>query len=188
MIKYFDFSKSLELKNFKPGLKIKVKDKMQKNYSYTLSARYGKDFDEGFKPELTPSEMLKLGVFEGHYLNDCYKELPKNWYKDALKKLSPEKPNIDLNCFKIKSRQSLQEWIRKGWIKKNDPDVRGWFQWYCRYYIGRRNELLDGRQIKRWRQFNRHRGQILKNCTKKDLTCRPRQRQALLQWSYDPFI
>lgn len=173
-------------KEYKPGKKIKVSDKMQKGYSYELSARYGKDFQEDFKPDLSPQKMLELGVFEGKYMTDCKREFPEEWFKRA--KLSPEKPDIDKNYFKIKSRQSLQEWRRKGWIKKGDPDVRGWFQWYCRYYIGRRDPKLDDRQIKRWKSFSRHAGQVRKNCRKGDEECRPKQRQALLQWAYDPFI
>lgn len=169
---------------FTIGKTIKVHDKMQTGYSYKLSAPYGKDFDPDFKPQLTPKEMLKYGVFEGKYLNDCRDEFPLEWFSSA--KLSPERADPSVNFFKIKSRQSLQEWQRKHWILQ--PDVRGWFQWYCRYFIGRRIPDIDKVQIARWRAFARHRGQIVKNCNKKDLECRPRQRQALLQWAYDPFI
>lgn len=161
---------------------------MQKKYKYVLQEPIGKNFDPEFKPELTPAQMMKYGVFEGKYLNDCTKEFPKEWYEKALKKLSPKKPDISKNRFKIKSRQPLSVWIKKGWIMPEDPDVRGWFQWYCRYYIGRRDPVLDKRQIKRWKSFRRHAGQIKKNCEPGDLKCRPRQRQALLQWAYNPFI
>lgn len=163
--------------------KIVVNDKMQKNYTYFLEAPYGKITDPDFKPELSPAQMLKMGVFEGKYLNDCRDEFPSSWFRGA--KIST-RADPSLNCFKIKSRQSLQEWQKKNWII--EPDVRGWFQWYCRYYMGRRIPAIDSIQIKRWRSFARHRGQILKNCTPKDYTCRPRQRQALLQWAYNPFI
>lgn len=175
-------------KEYKIGMKIKVNDKMQKNYAYILSEKLGKNFDKEFLPALTPAEMLKLGIFEGKYLNDCKKEFPEEWFIKAEKKLSPKKADISKNYFKIKSRQPLQIWIKKGWILPGDPDIRGWFQWYCRYYLGRREPILDRRQIKRWRAFNRHAGQIKKNCNRGDLTCRPRQRQALLQWAYNPFI
>lgn len=163
---------------------IKVNDKMQSGYIYALTAKTGRDFAPDFKPELTPKEMLELGVFEGHYLTDCQNEFPKDWFLKA--KIDTEKPNISLNYFKIKSRQSLQEWQRKGWII--GPDIRGWFQWFCRYYLGRRIAEVDRVQIARWRAFKRHKAQVLKNCPPGALECRARQRQALLQWAYNPFF
>lgn len=161
-----------------------VNDKMQKGYAYELVEPVGKNFAMEFSPELTPQEMLRLGVFEGHYLNDCRDEFPKSWFENA--QLSPNGPDIDKNCFQIKSRQSLAEWKRKGWII--GPDPRGWFQWYCRYYMGRRLPEVDDIQIRRWRAFKRHAAQLGNNCCRGDLSCRPRQRQALLQWAYNPFI
>ncbi len=163
---------------------ITVNDKMQQGYSYELIAPIGKDFAENFKPELNPIEMLEMGVFEGKYLTDCQDEFPKNWFSNA--KLSPAKADESINHFGIKSRQSLSIWHQKGWII--GPDVRGWFQWYCRYYLGRRLPLIDAHQIKRWRSFTRHKAQVLKNCSIKDLSCRPKQRQALLQWAYNPIF
>lgn len=170
---------------YKKGRTISVSDTMQKGYSYTLDARYGDVMDEDFRPELSPMEMLQKGVFEGKYLTDCRDEFPKEWF-DKAKMTTDGQPHIELNYFKIKSRQSLQEWRRKRWII--DPDVRGWFQWYCRYYIGRRIPDVDKIQIKRWRAFARHKAQVVKNCQKNDLSCRPRQRQGLLQWAYTPFF
>ena len=161
-----------------------VYDLMQKGYEYELSAPTGGDFAPDFKPELTPREMLELGVFEGHYLNDCQAEFPKDWFLKA--RLSPAAPDIRQNCFGIKSRLSLSEWRHRGWII--GPDPRGWFQWYCRYYMGRRSPDIDRIQIRRWKSFRRHQAQIQKNCIPHDLSCRHRQRQALLQWAYDPFI
>jgi hypothetical protein len=176
--------------NYKIGTKILVNDKMQKGYTYTLTCQIGKNFDSSFTPHLSPKEMLELGAFEGKYLNDCTNEFPEEWFKNAQEKhkLSPEKANESINYFQIKSRQSLQIWKEKGWIECDDPDVRGWFQWYCRYYLGRRIQKIDTRQIKRWRAFNRHAGQIKKNCDPGNLYCRPKQRQALLQWAHNPFI
>ncbi len=161
-----------------------VNDKMQKNYKYTLVAKEGKDFHPDFKPELSPMQMLEYGVFEGHYLTDCQNEFPVSWFKKA--KLSFDNPDASLNLFQIKSRLSLQEWKRRGWILQ--PDPRGWFQWYCRYYYGRRIPDLDLIQIKRWKAFKRHKAQVLKNCSSDDFECRKKQRQALLQWAYNPFF
>ena len=161
-----------------------VNDKMQQNYEYKLIMDMGDVFNNGFKPELTPKEMLELGVFEGHYLNDCKNEFPKDWFDNA--KISFDKPDINCNYFKIKSRQSLKEWQNRGWIIM--PDVRGWFQWYCRYYMGRRINNVDEIQIKRWVAFKRHKAQIEKNCMMYDIECRIKQRQALLQWAYNPFF
>lgn len=162
---------------------IKVNDKMQRGYSYTLSSACGEDFNDGFKPFFSPQEMLAMGVFEGKYLNDCINEFPQEWFTSA--KIS-DTANPSLNYFRIKSRQPLSVWREKGWII--GPDPRGWFQWYCRYYLGRRINHIDELQIKRWKAFSRHLGQIKANCKPGDLSCRPKQRQALLQWSYDPFI
>lgn len=160
-------------------IKISVNDLMQKNYIYYLTEPTGKNFHSEFKPELTPKEMLEMGVFGGKYLNDCIGEFPKDWFTNA--KLS-EKKDPSLNYFEINASQPLSEWIRKDWIHSQDP--RGWFQWYCRYYLGRRSED-DERQIKRWKAISRHIGQIKKNCVKEDLSCRRKQRQALLHWAYD---
>jgi hypothetical protein len=163
--------------------KIVVNDKMQKNYSYFLTEEKGKNFSPEFRPELTPKEMLVLGIFGGRYMRDCKKEFPKDWFVRA--KLFPEGlPGHDknLNYFKVEASQPLSFWKKKGWIHKDDP--RGWFQWYCRYYIGRRHED-DDRQIGRWKSFRRHVAQIEKNCWQGDLNCRSKQRQAVLHWAYD---
>lgn len=157
-----------------------VNDKMQQNYWYVLSEPMGGNFHPDFSPELTPKEMLELGVFGGHYLTDCQNEFPSAWFINA--KLSPEKHDQNLNYFKVDASQSLSVWKRKGWIHQDDP--RGWFQWYCRYYLGRRHED-DLRQIKRWKAIQRHVAQIKKNCRTQDLDCRPKQRQALLHWAYN---
>jgi hypothetical protein len=160
--------------------RVVVHDRMQKGYTYFLTQPAGQNFDEGFEPELTPAEMLELGVFGGKYMTDCRGEFPEDWFKKA--KLSPEKRNPKLNYFGVHASQPLSEWRRKGWIFQDDP--RGWFQWYCRYYMGRRSED-DARQIRRWRAIQRHIAQLKRNCPKGALTCRKRQRQALLHWAYD---
>lgn len=159
---------------------ITVNDKMQKGHKYTLTEPTGKNFHPDFKPDLTPKEMLELGVFGGKYMTDCKKEFPKNWFTKA--KLSPKFYDKNLNYFKVKASQSLKEWQKKEWIHKDDP--RGWFQWYCRYYMGRRHPD-DERQIKRWVKMRRHTIWLQNACRTGDLFCRPRQRQALLHWAYD---
>lgn len=160
-----------------------VNDRMQSSYCYKIEAPTGRDFASEFKPHFKPRQMLEMGIFEGRYCNDCIGELPKEWFENA--RIS-EKPDPTLNYFGIKSRQPLSVWRQKGWIY--GPDPRGWFQWYCRYYLGRRLPEIDSIQIKRWRAFARHAGQIRANCEPGDVFCRRRQRQALLQWSYDPLI
>ncbi len=167
---------------FKRGAWIYVHDKMQTDYRYRLSAESGQGFAPNFTPQLTPQEMLQRGVFEGHYLNDCQNEFPTEWFKEA--KLSFKQADISCNQFGVKSRLGLSIWRQKGWIL--GPDVRGWFQWYCRYYLGRRLPAIDTIQIARWRAFYRHKAQILKNCPPGHTQCRARQRQALLQWAYLP--
>ncbi len=168
---------------YKIGNTVAVEDSMQSGYSYDIVAEAGAGFDPDFEPVYTPAEMLELGVFEGKYCNDCRAELPDAWFDNA--KIS-DTPDISLNRFGVKSRQPLSVWKEKGWIY--GPDPRGWFQWYCRYYLGRRLPEIDTLQIKRWRAFRRHAAQVRNNCDPGDWTCRPRQRQALLQWAYDPFI
>jgi hypothetical protein len=167
----------------KSGKIIEVNDKMQAGYTYYLSAEVGKSFSEDFNPFYTPAQMLEMGVFEGKYCNDCQDEFPKSWFENAKISITPQ---ININYFNIKSRQPLSVWKEKDWIY--GPDPRGWFQWYCRYYLGRRLPEIDTIQIKRWRAFTRHAGQIKANCDPGDVFCRPRQRQALLQWSNDPLI
>jgi hypothetical protein len=163
----------------KPRL-VKVSDRMQKGYSYLCTEPPGENFAAGFEPQLTPLQMLRLGVFGGKYLNDCRREFPASWFRGA--KLSPCRKEPSLNYFGVDASQPLSVWRKRGWIHPQDP--RGWFQWYCRYYLGRRT-TDDARQIRRWRQIARHVAQLRKNCAPRDLDCRRRQRQALLHWAYD---
>jgi hypothetical protein len=153
---------------------------MQRNYVYLLTEPAGRNFRPEFQPELTPKEMLELGVFGGRYMTDCTDEFPVDWFKRA--KLCHERHDPELNFFGINASQPLSVWREKGWIYHEDP--RGWFQWYCRYYRGRRCPDAE-RQIKRWRQIARHAAQVKKNCRRGDLKCRRKQRQALLHWAYD---
>lgn len=198
------YRKGRSLNDFRRGDRIRAG-----RYSYVLAADPGALPDD-FRPDLTPGEMLALGVFEGKYLNDSVGEFPMEWFVTALHMgtLSPEGPDpAGCNYFGVKSRQPLSIWQENGWAPSQarqgrtddryrgalgdparNPDDRGWFQWYCRYWMGRRLPEIDTIQIKRWRAFRRHAGAIRANCRPGDLTCRPRERQALLQWAYDPFI
>ncbi len=160
--------------------KVQVHDRMQNGYTYELVEPMGENFDTLFTPELTPKDMLELGVFGGKYLNDCWDEFPEDWFIHA--KISDVK-NVELNYFSVDASQPLSEWRKKGWIHDQDP--RGWFQWYCRYFMGRRTPPEDERQIRRWRAFRRHAAAVRKNCEPHDFQCRKKQRQALLHWAYD---
>jgi len=160
---------------------VHVSDKMQHGYSYVLTAPTGRNFNPEFRPQLTPKEMLALGVFCGKYMTDCRDEFPPSWFARA--RLSPSGRDCSLNCFGVDASQPLSVWRRKGWIHADDP--RGWFQWYCGYFMGRRMPEEDARQIKRWKAIRRHIAQIKRHCEPGDSLCRPRQRQALLQWAYD---
>jgi hypothetical protein len=163
------------------GKIITVNDKMQQGYRYELSAPVGEEFDPEFKPELTPQQMLELGVFGGRYMTDCREEFPASWFKSA--KLDPERHDPAKNFFGVNASQPLSVWREKGWLTPEDP--RGWFQWYCRYYMGRRLPEVDAWQIGRWKAIRRHIAQVRKHCQRGDFTCRPRQRQAILHWAYD---
>jgi hypothetical protein len=158
-----------------------VDDRMQRGYRYALTAAAGRNFDAEFRPELTPKQMLALGVFGGKYMTDCRDEFPVSWFARA--RLSPERRDASLNYFGVDASQPLSVWRRNGWIHPDDP--RGWFQWYCRYYMGRRMPQEDRRQIARWKAIRRHVAQVKRHCEPGDLLCRKRQRQALLHWAYD---
>lgn len=166
-------------------MEVVVSDKMQKGYRYKTTEPVAKNFAKDFKPDLSPKQMLALGVFGGKYMTDCQKEFPKDWFIRA--KLPPaggsQKRNPKINYFGVNASQSLKVWREKGWIYKDDP--RGWFQWYCRYYMGRRIPKEDERQIKRWKAMTRHIRWLQGACRRGDEYCRPRQRQALLHWAYD---
>lgn len=160
---------------------VAVKEEYQTGYRYTLTEPVGKNYDPGFKPDLTPQEMLSLGVFGGAYFSAVPSEFPKSWFTHA-KLASGGKPQKELNYFGINASQPREVWQAKGWMHKDDP--LGWFLWYCRYYLGRRHED-DARQIKRWKAYRRHLSQVGLNCYPGDIHCRPKQRQSLLHWAYD---
>ncbi len=162
------------------GGKVVVNDRMQRGYVYFRTEPIGKNFSPDFSPELTPPQMLALGVFGGKYMTDSRGEFPASWFTRA--RLAHGRRDPALNFFGVNASQPLAEWRRKGWVSGQDP--RGWFQWYCRYYMGRRSPD-DERQIRRWRAISRHAAAIRKACPRGDLSCRRRQRQALLHWAYD---
>ena len=199
------------LASFKKGDRVRGGGRMAlRAYSYVLAAAPG-DLPADFQPDLTPGEILMLGAFEGRYLNDCTSEFPAEWFLGAMQhgRLSPEGADPErCNLFGIKSRQPLPVWRENLWAPARgyhgtadhyhgllgdpdrNPDERGWFQWYCRYWMGRRMPELDALQIRRWRAFRRHAGAVRGGCPKYHQAkgCRLRERQALLQWAYDPFI
>ncbi len=160
--------------------RIVVNDLMQTDFVYFLTEPVGRNFHPDFQPELSPAEMLALGVFGGKYMTDCRREFPDDWFHGA--KLCHQFHDPELNFFGINASQPLWYWREKGWIDPADP--RGWFQWYCRYYLGRRGPD-DARQIRRWKAMRRHIAQVQRNCRQGDLDCRRKQRQALLHWAYD---
>jgi hypothetical protein len=160
--------------------RVVVNDRMQKHYVYYRTEPAGKNFHPDFSPQLTPKQMLRLGVFGGKYMTDCRKEFTAEWFRGL--RLCNERHEPQLNFFGVNASRPLSEWNRKGWIYREDP--RGWFQWYCRYYLGRRCPD-DERQIARWRAIKRHLSQVEKHCMRGDWSCRPKQRQALLHWAYD---
>jgi hypothetical protein len=176
-------------------------DPLQPGYSYTLVEGEAQGFDSTFTPNLTPKHMLDMGVFGGNYFEGAVAEYPNDWFTEVKvlacgdqrflgEKVTRKKDKIrfgrhydeSLNFFNVDASQSREEWSRKGWIHPDDP--RGWFQWYCRYTMGRRHED-DARQIDRWRKMARHVMWLQNACSVGDLHCRPRQRQALLHWAYD---
>ena len=158
-----------------------VVDLMQDGYSYDLVAPAGCGFAPEFTAGLSPAEMLELGVFGGKYLTDCRDEFPDEWFAHA--RLCGERHDPELNFFGVNASLPLSEWRSRGWIHADDP--RGWFQWYCRYWMGRRVPAEDERQIRRWKAMRRHVAQVVKHCSPGDIGCRRRQRQALMNWAYD---
>jgi hypothetical protein len=156
-------------------------DELQKQYRYTLTEPEGQSFHPDFTPDLSPQKMLEVGIFGGAYFKTMPKDLPSKWFVNAKLSLDGEK-HKELNCFGVNASQPLRVWQEKGWIHRDDP--HGWFQWYCRYFLGRRH-IDDDRQIRRWKAMRRHIAQIKKHCLRGDLRCRKKQRQALLHWAYD---
>lgn len=173
------------LSKYKKGAKIVTSD----GYTYILTTDYGKNIDERMKKALTPLDMLRRGIFSGKYINNDVKEFPKHWFSKSFHKLSPDFPDHNINEFKTKSRMSLKQWKMNKWIIP--PDHKGWFQWYCRYFIGRRLPEIDEKQIKRWLSYKRHASQLKNAAIREnrvgDPSFRKKQRQSLLQWAWNPY-
>ena len=185
-----DQSKKYYVKMPKRGDTIYVSDRMQTGYKYKLSESPAKNVKDVwskfkdskgnyvmFRPKYLPAQMLEKGVFGGKMINDCMGEYPTRWYKGALKarRLSPEKKDVRVNQYGVDSGSSLADWKKSKWIRGSDP--RGWFQWYCRYCMGRRHSI-DRWQMQRWaniqRFYLRYKRSGGTNVTK----------QLLLQWSW----
>ncbi len=160
---------------------VHVHEQYQTGYSYELQEKAGQGFAVDFSPSLTPKQMLQFGVFGGDYFNEVPNEFPADWFTGV--RLSRSGANKNLNYFKVNASQSLAVWQRRGWVYFEDP--KGWFLWYCRYYIGRRIPEEDRRQITRWKNMRRHISQLQNSCKTGDNKCQPRRRQALLHWAYD---
>ena len=129
-----------------------------------------------FTPLLNPYEAMELGIFDGSYYGEGTEVTTRDFANPPV--------ITKTNLFAPNASSPLEEWQERGWIKEHDP--MGWFQWYVRYYHGRRIEDYDDWQMGRWKSFvARHSAQVRKNGNG-DLTKRLKQRQALLHWCADP--
>ncbi|ORY41823.1 hypothetical protein BCR35DRAFT_316445 [Leucosporidium creatinivorum] len=117
-----------------------------------------------FLPNLSPEEILRQGSFGGGFfraikskrsgkeLHDDWEDLPKEWWKGlpvSTHLTRPEPHDGKVNKWGAKVGQPYEEWEKNGWIVA-EHDARGWFQWYCRFFRGRRIGDEDDRQIGRW--------------------------------------
>eukprot|EP00656_Telonema_subtile_P012842 TRINITY_DN1649_c0_g1_i1.p1 TRINITY_DN1649_c0_g1~~TRINITY_DN1649_c0_g1_i1.p1 ORF type:complete len:188 (-),score=26.41 TRINITY_DN1649_c0_g1_i1:141-704(-) len=162
----------------------------------------------GFRPRLTPKQMLASGVFGGCYFNPrggkpgvkhpkgipglSVEEFPQDWTADLLEEMyASRRYNIAVNKYKVKSGQDQRAWEQQGWIHEQDP--RGWFQWYCRFFTGRRT-ADDERQISRWSGVTGPKGRWKRTLLNKvvnsgrefdDESVSPVIRQTLLHWAYE---
>jgi hypothetical protein len=168
------------MNTFKEGSFVRVRNPHQWDYEYRLEHPPG-TIRRGFNPALTPTEMLQLGVFGGSYMHGCLHDYPAEFSAGVT---TVPKSNPRFNCFKVQSGDSREYWESRGWMSVEDP--LGWFEWYCRYWMGRELPGEDSRQIARWAAFApRHRGAIIAFASG-DITGRSKTRQALLHWAHDP--
>ena len=129
--------------------KIVVNDDMQTNYEYYLLEPSGRNFNDSFQPDLSPKQMLSLGIFGGDYFFAYINEFTKSWFKEA--KLSKYGKDARFNYFKVSASQPLKVWQDKGWIHPDDP--KGWFQWYSviiwvEDMLMMKDKLKDGELLK----------------------------------------
>ena len=147
----------------------------------------------------SPVEVISEGAFGGTHFRDIYSGVNGKWYRNSWKEFkflsSIDKKlyassyyDVGVNKYGVKFGTSLRFWESKGWINGIDP--YGWFQWYCRYWLGRRSSD-DKRQIKRWRAIvNRFKSVLVRMIKDKgtkfdDYSVSPKIRQILLHWGYE---
>ncbi|KAL4858951.1 Volume-regulated anion channel subunit [Chlorella vulgaris] len=159
-----------------------------------------------FRPNLTPKQVIQAGSFGGIYFNPRggkpgirgkevaidHREFPADWFQGLPKKAYVARTYTKgTNKYGVKAGQDQAFWEGKGWIQPQDP--RGWFQWYCRFYMGRRSED-DVRQISRWRGVVGDKGRWMRALANKvvrsnkrwdDATVSPVIRQTLLHWAFE---
>jgi hypothetical protein len=165
-----------------------------------------KDYPD-FRPNISPKDVMRSGSFGGTYYRPIYssvtdksytsqsviKEYPKSWFTniDVERYIISSSYDKKVNKYGVKCGSSLEDWEKNGWIDKQDP--YGWFQWYCRFYRGRRSKD-DERQIDRWLKITgpsgRFRRRLMNEIIKKnkkydDITISPVIRQVLLHWGYE---
>lgn len=159
-----------------------------------------------FMPNVTPMEMLQGGIFGGTAFRPFYSrvlkadlnpdeemaEFPSEWFVslDKDEKVCSEVYDPEQNRFAVKAGQSLEDWESQGWVRAQDP--RGWWQWYFRFYLGRRTRD-DARQIGRWLKACGPAGRFKRSLVAKihragaswdDETVSPVVRQTLFHWAY----
>lgn len=158
-----------------------------------------------FKPNLTPKEVIQAGSFGGTYFRtilsgitgkkyvDAWKEFPSDWFEglDIKKNVASQIIDASVNKYKVKAGGNLDMWESSGWITEIDP--YGWFQWYCRFYLGRRTSD-DLRQIKRWLSSCGANGRFRTTLIRKIINAKVSYndfnigavvRQGMLHWGYE---
>ena len=152
-----------------------------------------------FGANKTPVEEIREVAFGGTYFGDIYSNVNDKWYKKSWKEFNQLK-NIDrkyycsdyndvsVNKYGVKCEMSLRFCDNNSWINEIDPQAQ--FQWYFKYWLGRRSRD-DKRQINRWKKIvSRFRGKLvkmIKDASSKfdDYLISPRTRQILLHWGYE---